>query len=150
CDREHERCLVDSRGGRTWCRRVRPRAEAADGLCVAHERCIVRPNAEPFDSRLTPVIPSTPAMSATVAVPVARDAAEIERATMRQVSLRFFPLLFALFVSNYVDRTNLAMAKLQMNHDLGMSNTAYGLGASLFFVGYCLLEVPSNIILARV
>ena len=96
------------------------------------------------------MIPSTPAISASVEVPVARDDTEVARATMRQVSLRLFPLLFALFVSNYVDRTNLAMAKLQMNHDLGLSNTAYGFGASLFFVGYCLLEVPSNIILARV
>ena len=96
------------------------------------------------------MIPSTPAISASVDLPVARDDADAARATMRRVSLRLFPLLFALFVSNYVDRTNLAMAKLQMNHDLGLSDTAYGVGASLFFLGYCLLEVPSNIILARV
>ena len=93
--------------------------------------------------------PASP-ISAAVDVPGTRDDAALERATMRQVGLRLFPLLFALFVSNYVDRTNLAMAKLQMNHDLGLSDAAYGFGASIFFVGYCLLEVPSNLILARV
>lgn len=69
---------------------------------------------------------------------------------MRRVSLRLLPLLFALFVANYIDRTNVAMAKLQMAHDLGLSATAYGLGVSVFFLGYCLFEVPSNILLARV
>jgi MFS family permease len=64
--------------------------------------------------------------------------------------LRLFPLLFALFICNYVDRSNVAMAKLQMNRDLHFSETAYSLGVSLFFVGYILFEVPSNLILARV
>jgi ACS family tartrate transporter-like MFS transporter len=85
-----------------------------------------------------------------VDVPVARDDTELERATMRQVSLRLFPLLFALFVSNYVDRLNVGMAALQMNRDLGLSATAYGFGAGIFFAGYAVFEVPSNLILARV
>jgi len=69
---------------------------------------------------------------------------------MRQVSLRLFPLLFALFVSNYVDRLNVGMAALQMNRDLGLSLTTYGFGAGIFFAGYAVFEVPSNLILARV
>ena len=70
---------------------------------------------------------------------------------MRQVSLRLLPFLFVLFVFNYVDRMNVAMAALQMNRDLGLSATAYALGVGFFFfLGYCLLEVPSNIVLARV
>jgi len=72
------------------------------------------------------------------------------RATMRQVSLRLLPLLFTLYVCNYIDRTNIAMAKLQMNRDLHFSDTAYGFGASIFFAGYILFEVPSNLILVRV
>jgi ACS family tartrate transporter-like MFS transporter len=96
------------------------------------------------------VISSTSATSGSVDVPVARDDTEIERATMRQVSLRLFPLLFALFVSNYVDRLNVGMAALQMNRDLALSATAYGFGAGIFFAGYAIFEVPSNLILARV
>jgi MFS family permease len=69
---------------------------------------------------------------------------------MRQVSVRVLPLLFALFVFNYIDRNNAAMAALQMNRDLGLSARAYAFGASVFFVGYAIFEVPSNLILARV
>ena len=96
------------------------------------------------------MISSTPAISASVEVPVARDDTELERATLRRVSLRLLPLLFALYIFNYVDRTNVAMAKLQMASDLGLSASAYGFGVSIFFLGYCLFEVPSNILMARV
>jgi ACS family tartrate transporter-like MFS transporter len=82
--------------------------------------------------------------------PPARDDSEVAQATMRRVNLRLLPFLFALFVFNYIDRANVAMASLQMNRDLGFSATAYGSGLSFFFLGYCLLEVPSNLILARV
>ena len=60
------------------------------------------------------------------------------------------PLLFVLFVCNYLDRTNVAIAKLQMSADLRFSDTAYSFGVSIFFVGYTLLEIPSNLVLARV
>src|SRR5262249_5872481 len=63
---------------------------------------------------------------------------------------RLLPLVFALFVCNIIDRTNVAIAALQMNRDLRLSATAYGLGAGIFFVGYVAFEVPSNLILARV
>lgn len=75
---------------------------------------------------------------------------QLERATMRRVSVRLLPFLFILYIANYLDRTNVAMAALQMNRDLHFSATAYGLGAGIFFIGYCLLEVPSNLMLARV
>jgi MFS transporter, ACS family, tartrate transporter len=90
------------------------------------------------------------AVTAPVGAPAARDEIDLSRATIRRVSLRLFPLLFVLFVCNYVDRYNVAMAKLQMNRDLHFSETAYGVGVSVFFVGYVLFEVPSNLILARV
>jgi ACS family tartrate transporter-like MFS transporter len=75
---------------------------------------------------------------------------ELERRTMRKVSLRLLPLLFVLYIASYLDRTNVAMAALQMNKQIGLSAAAYAFGASIFFVGYALFEVPSNIILARV
>ena len=76
--------------------------------------------------------------------------AELARATMRRVTMRLLPFLFALYVVNWMDRENLAIAKLQMAADLGLSATAYGLGAGILFWGYSLFEVPSNLILARV
>ncbi|AHG89742.1 major facilitator superfamily MFS_1 [Gemmatirosa kalamazoonensis] len=81
--------------------------------------------------------------------PAADDEAAVARETMRRVNRRLLPLLFALFVCNYVDRTNVAMAALQMNRDLHFSGTAYGLGTGIFFLGYALFEVPSNLMLAR-
>jgi ACS family tartrate transporter-like MFS transporter len=89
-----------------------------------------------------------------VAVPAtgadAQDDSELARATMRRVSMRLLPFLFTLYIVNYLDRSNVALAALTMNRDLKFSATVYGLGASVFFVGYCLFDIPSNLILARV
>ena len=63
---------------------------------------------------------------------------------------RLIPLLFSCYVAAYLDRVNIGFAKLQMLHDLRFSETVYGLGAGIFFLGYFLFEVPSNIILHRV
>jgi ACS family tartrate transporter-like MFS transporter len=75
--------------------------------------------------------------------------AALEQTTLRKVSLRLIPFLFVLYVINILDRTNIGIAKLQMLDDLGMSEAAYGLGAGIFYVGYLLFEVPSNLILHR-
>jgi ACS family tartrate transporter-like MFS transporter len=82
--------------------------------------------------------------------PPTPDDAELARLTLRRVGVRLLPLLFVLMAFNYVDRTNVAIAALQMNRDLGFSAAAYGLGAGIFFLGYALFEVPSNLMLARV
>lgn len=76
--------------------------------------------------------------------------ADLRRATLRRVSWRLLPLLFALFIASFLDRTNLGIASLQMNGDLALSATAYAFGAGVFYFGYALFEVPSNLILARV
>ena len=55
-----------------------------------------------------------------------------------------------MFFFSLIDRTNISFAALQMNEDLGFSPTAYGFAAGIFFVGYCLFEVPSNLVLMRV
>src|SRR5678816_4231518 len=79
-----------------------------------------------------------------------QDDSDLARTTVRRVSLRLLPFLFLLFVCNYIDRTNVSIAALQMNRDLRFSASAYGLGTGIFFLGYSLFEVPSNLILARV
>ena len=63
---------------------------------------------------------------------------------------RMMPLLGAMYLIAYIDRQNIGFAKLQMLDDLHLSETAYGLGASLFFIGYFLFELPSNLVLGRV
>jgi D-galactonate transporter len=73
-----------------------------------------------------------------------------EQHLYRKVSWRLLPFLFLLFVVAYLDRMNISFAKLQMNSDLGFSDTVYGLGAGIFFLGYFFFEVPSNLILHRV
>ena len=73
-----------------------------------------------------------------------------EATTTRKVTRRVVPFLFVLYVVCFLDRVNVGFAALQMNRDLGLSAAAYGLGAGIFFIGYALFEVPSNIILHRV
>ncbi|MGF6756746.1 MFS transporter [Paraburkholderia sp. GAS42] len=76
------------------------------------------------------------------------DATE-EHAMFRKVAWRIIPFLFLCYVVSFLDRINIGFAQLQMKHDLGFSDAMYGLGAAVFYVGYVLCEVPSNILLAR-
>ena len=73
----------------------------------------------------------------------------LERETLRRVTWRLIPLLFVLYIFNFVDRTNVGLAALQMNRDLRFSSAAFGFGAGVFFLGYAFLEVPSNLMLVR-
>ena len=73
-----------------------------------------------------------------------------ESATYAKVARRILPLLFAGYFLAILDRVNVGFAKLQMAGDLGLSDAVYGFGAGVFFIGYFLFEVPSNLILARV
>lgn len=72
-----------------------------------------------------------------------------EARIVRSLTIKLIPFLILLYLVAYVDRSTLGFAKLQMNADAGIGDTAYGLGAGLFFVGYFLCEVPSNIFLVR-
>ncbi|MFL9899378.1 MFS transporter [Paraburkholderia fungorum] len=74
----------------------------------------------------------------------------IEKSTMRKIFWRLVPLLFIAELFNYIDRFNLGVAALRMNHDLGFSPAIFGFGASVFFVGYMLTGVPSNLMLHKV
>ncbi|MGI4942464.1 MAG: MFS transporter [Janthinobacterium lividum] len=73
-----------------------------------------------------------------------------EDRTYRKVTLRLLPFLFLCYLAAYLDRVNVAFAKLQMLDELKLSEQVYAFGASIFFIGYVLVEVPSNVILHRV
>ena len=73
----------------------------------------------------------------------------LEETTYAKVTLRLIPFLFICYVAAYLDRVNVGFAKLQMLSDLKFSETVYGLGAGIFFIGYFLFEVPSNLMLHR-
>lgn len=80
----------------------------------------------------------------------ATTSGSFENATYAKVTWRLIPFLFLCYVVAYLDRVNVGFAKLEMLGDLKFSETVYGLGAGVFFFGYFLFEVPSNIILHRV
>lgn len=71
-------------------------------------------------------------------------------AAIRKITSRLIPFLFVLYVVAWLDRVNVGFAALQMNADLHFSETTFGIGGGVFFLGYCIFEVPSNLILARV
>jgi len=73
----------------------------------------------------------------------------IERNTMSRVTWRLLPFLLLLYIISWLDRVNVGFAKLEMNADLGMSETMYGIGAGIFFIGYAMFEIPSNAMLVR-
>lgn len=75
--------------------------------------------------------------------------AALERRVMRRVTGRLMPLLFACFVAAFLDRVNVSFAKLAMLPALGLTQSEYATGAGIFFLGYFLFEVPSNLLLVR-
>jgi sugar phosphate permease len=89
-----------------------------------------------------------PAAETAPSVPDARD--DFLEATYSKVFLRIVPFLMVLWVIAWIDRVNVGFAKLQMLHDLNFSEAVYGLGAGIFFLGYFLFEVPSNLLMMRI
>lgn len=79
----------------------------------------------------------------------AARAAEAD-AVYRKVGRRIIPFLILCYFSAYIDRSNVGIAKLQFTADLGLTEAMYGLGGGLFYLGYSLFEVPSNLLLARI
>ncbi|MGI4943883.1 MAG: MFS transporter [Janthinobacterium lividum] len=73
----------------------------------------------------------------------------VERSALRKTGWRLVPLLTVAYLFNYLDRTCLGFAALSMNGDIGLSATQFGLGAGIFFLGYCVFEIPSNLALYR-
>ncbi|MEX5687866.1 MFS transporter [Pseudomonas silesiensis] len=72
------------------------------------------------------------------------------KSAISKVKRHVLPLFVIMFIVNYIDRVNIGFVRTHMEHDLGIGAAAYGLGAGLFFIGYALFEVPSNILLQKV
>src|SRR5215472_18598688 len=77
------------------------------------------------------------------------QALDMERRVIGKVSQRLVPFLILCYFVAYLDRVNVGFAGLTMNKDLGFTATVFGLGAGIFFLGYFIFEVPSNLALAR-
>jgi MFS family permease len=92
-------------------------------------------------------VTATPATNA--APEAAPSVLEAER-VFAKVAWRLMPLLTVAYLLNYLDRNNISFAALTMNREVGLTATQFGRGAGILFVGYCLFEVPSNVILYRV
>jgi MFS family permease len=78
------------------------------------------------------------------------DGATIEARTIRKLQRRLLPFLFLLYVIAFVDRINIGFAALTMNKELAMTSQQFGFAAGVFFFGYCLFEVPSNLLLHKI
>lgn len=89
-------------------------------------------------------------MTITTAPAVELDTEITEQQVIRKIAWRLMPLIIVCYFFAFFDRVNISFAKAALQANLGLSNTAYGFGASLFVVGYVLLEVPSNMLLYRV
>ena len=76
--------------------------------------------------------------------------AELETRVLRKITLRIVPFVMLLYFIAFIDRVNIGFAALTMNKDLGFSPTVFGFGAGIFFLGYFLFEVPSNLVLNKV
>jgi ACS family tartrate transporter-like MFS transporter len=74
----------------------------------------------------------------------------IARAAIRRAVRRLIPFIFLCYVIAYIDRVNIGFAATELQKDLGLSDKVFGLGGGLFFLGYCLFEIPSNLVLERV
>ena len=87
----------------------------------------------------------------TTEPPLAQIAEPLDEGqVLAKIRRRLIPFMFLLYIVSYVDRVNVGFAALQMNRDLGLSASVYGLGAGIFFIGYFLFEVPSNLIMERI
>jgi MFS family permease len=94
----------------------------------------------------TPDVQSPSLAQAPSSVPLSDE----ERRVFVKIAWRLMPILTTAYVLNYLDRTNIAFAALTMREAIGLTQTQLGVGAGIFFLGYCLLELPSNVMLYRV
>ena len=85
-----------------------------------------------------------------IASDVQRRASDLDRRVFTKIAWHVLPLLTVAYIFNYLDRNNIGFAALTMNRDIGLTATEFGMGAGIFFLGYCLFEVPSNVALYRV
>ena len=95
------------------------------------------------------IVPAERASSDHPSAPDIPAGDQLHRVATRKAMLRLLPVLGVIYFMSYVDRTNIAMAKTQLQADVGISVAAFGLGAGLFFIAYACLQVPANLIMYR-
>jgi MFS family permease len=83
-------------------------------------------------------------------LPVPEASSPAADRVLRRVRRRLVPFAFVCYVVAYIDRVNVGFAATELQRDIGLTSAQYGLGAGLFFLGYCLFEIPSNLIMERV
>src|SRR6476660_9839294 len=86
----------------------------------------------------------------TAGISVPTDSASQADAAYRKIYWRIIPFLMLCYLVAFVDRSNIGFAKLQFVKDLGLTEAVYGFGAGIFYLGYILFEVPSNLMLEKV
>ena len=79
-------------------------------------------------------------------MPAVSSVPTVGERTLRRVNRRLMPYLILLYIVAYLDRVNVGYAGLQMTRELGFSNAVFGLGGGIFFIGYCLLEIPGGVL----
>src|SRR5215468_4902690 len=90
-------------------------------------------------------------MSETAASPASIASASIDgHALYRRITWRLIPYLFLLYIAAYIDRVNVGFAAMDMKRQLAFSDTVYGTGAAIFFLGYAGFDLPSNLLMRRV
>lgn len=89
-------------------------------------------------------------MTTSAKIPRVADDSSLGKRTIRKLKIRLLPWLFFLFVVAYIDRINIGFAALTMNRELGISSNQFGIAAGIFFFGYFIFEVPSNLILHKI
>src|SRR6476646_3507799 len=113
-----------------------PCASHADGRALRQNAPHERPPGRPRMTTLAAEPPVRPALPDSAA-----------DAVYRKVAVRLIPLLFLCYIAAYLDRVNVSFAKLQMQQALQLSESVYGVGAGIFFIGYFIFEIPSNVML---
>ena len=82
--------------------------------------------------------------------PAADELSTLEASTIRKISRRIAPFIIVLYFVSFLNRVNVGFAALTMNHDIGLTQSMFGVGAGIFFVGYIVFGMPSNLALQRV
>ena len=85
----------------------------------------------------------------TLTAPIAQERDPAEIRACKKAAIRLIPLLALAYFFNYLDRTNVGFASLTMNDDLGLTASQFGFAAGIFYLGYCIFEVPSNLALYK-
>lgn len=118
---------------------------SASHTCHKHRYTMRPPGGPPFpdEASLNPMKIAKPIM------PVAGNDERLA-GVYRRITWRLLPFLLLCYLLAYLDRINISFAKLQMQHGLGMSDAVYGFGAGVFFLGYMLFEIPSNLLLEKI